>query len=184
MRISNPVSSFIQSGRKKSQAAEADRQRLKQNRDKAQGMANVELEAYRKGTFKPHEVAEMDKIQAEKLAQSEKLYDQAGVPNEQQQKTLTAVIGLDRQIMEYSKKEESWAKAMRSLGYSMEQTLALVSSYKKEQIQLQQAYTGFMTTVAKIGAIALTGGAAAAPILGAEAIKGSQGGATAPTHQA
>lgn len=174
MKISNPVSSMIASGRKASQQAKAARAEQLETVREARALGEPEAESYLTGKLSVPQETWISESQKKGEAGIEAYGKEAGLSTEQIQ-ALNAENQLQHRIIHRAMQEETWTKAVTSLGFSQRKALEIVADVRKEQAQIRASYTKLLTTVGIIAAAAMTGGAAAAGVAGALAVGVDQG---------
>lgn len=177
MKISNPISGYFESGRKLKAEEAALNEQQRRNAGTAKALGMNESSRYLSGTMRAPQEKMLSATETKKTGAAESYAKRAGI-SEDQKKAQLADIQIDRKIMESAMNENTWHKAVQSLGYSMQESAKLIARYRQEQRENREAYSKLMQTIAIVGVSAYTGGmgGAAITMAGSEAIKGSEGG--------
>lgn len=183
MKIENPVSGYFASGRRAHRQAETDRSKKMENVNKVASLGMTESEQALTGKTSEPQKKWLDDYEKSSTQEIERYATLSGISNEQKQSQITH-MQLDRQIMEESMRENSWTKAIKSLGYSTEQTTEILGEMRQEDAQNKAAFVGLMKTVGLVTAAAFTGGAGAVVLGGMTASEAEQADAAAKQNDA
>jgi hypothetical protein len=153
MRIDNPVSGYFASRRREGQRvadAEAAQEKVSA---KARALAQPETDRYLSNTTSPPQTQLLDTAQAAETKQAEDFYQQAGMEKTDMMSKEFSEIQLNRQLQEAVMHENTWKKSIQSLGFTQEETLQLLTEYRLEAKQEQEAFTNLMQQLSSMGMI-------------------------------
>lgn len=155
--MKNPFGGIFDTTKKQSAQETADKLSRLQNIEMTQNIGMDESGRYLSGTLAAPQSAYLKSFDKQAKSDAADYEKKAGISKEQSQAQL-AKITLDKEIMKASMMENTWEKAIKSLGYSTKEAATFLAELRDEDNKARQAQNQLMMTVAKIG---ITAGASA-----------------------
>ena len=131
-----------------------------------------QLGRYNNPTLLPSQTKEVADYTAEQTAAGENFYKEAGMPSSDQQVAFFKNLGNDTALLKYDMtqaiKEDSWIKAMQTLGLSEEAATKLAQFHDQQRKETSAIFSGLLGAIGTVvgGIYGGPGGAVAGGTVG------------------
>jgi hypothetical protein len=144
MRISNPVSGYFESKRKESRKVDEAKRKQEEVLAKAKVLGGPETDLYLSGQTRPPQTKLLDESQQQAETAATDLYSKAGMQDTPMLDKEFYEIQLNRQVQEAAMNEQTWLKAVESLGFTSTGSLQLLAEYRQDARDVQSAFANLM----------------------------------------